>query len=221
MTRPLEWPDRLDVTEEALGDPAFWVTFCRVDQAFIDAAVDENAYHGSFLMRRLDAGCWPLLRADVGGAKYVEVELTDDHEHRLWIGDRRARRRVLLGIESGHDELPAFRPEELEWIVERLSDDQRLLGLFLAIGCYFPDYDEERPRALLRELARRVPGLRAGAVGALATDLLADRTTDESLWTRDAELGWVCRTGRRDPHRAFDRLPVADFRFIREFFAQP
>ncbi len=217
MTRPLDWPDRVDVTEEALGDPAFWVTFCRVDQVFLDAAVDQNAYYASFLMRRIDAGRWPFIRADVGGTKYVEAELTDDHELRLWIGDRRVGRRVLLGIESGHDELPAFRPEELEWIVERLAQDRRVLGLLLAIGCSFPDYDESKAHALLRDLARRVPGVHAGAVGALATDLL--RLTGESLWTRDGELGWVCRTGRRDPHRGFDQLPAADFRFIREFFA--
>lgn len=219
MTRPLEWPDRVDVTEEALREPAFWATYTLTGPDLFEVAVDSETYYESFLQRRIDAGCWPYLRAGVGGTKYVEVELTDDHEQRFWIGDARAGRRVLLGIEGGHCELPALRPEELEWIVERLSDHQRLLGLFLAIGCYFPDYDEERPRALLRELARRVPGLRAGAVGALATDLLADRMTDESLWTRDAELGWVCRTGRRDPHRAFDRLPAADFRIIREFFA--
>jgi hypothetical protein len=221
MTRPLSWDRRVDVTDEALGDPRFWATFARTHvggggRYFFEERFGDDGFYDELLTRRIDAGVWPFLRADLGGGRYVEVELTDDHERRHWIGG--ADGRALLGWDSGSHALPSLRSQELSWIVERLPEARRSMGLLLTLACFFPRADDAL-HEWMWSFVERLPGVREDRAQELVLELVSDHVVKGVAWRRDPDLGWVNdgRHSARNPECTFAKH--VHFQAIERFFA--
>ena len=221
MTRPLVWSDREDVTE-VLEDPSFWATFGRTSRGgggpeFFEAPIDDTTFYDQLLMRRFEAGVWPFIRVSLDARRYVEVEFTDDHEERYWIG--LADWRALLGYESSHASLPAFRPEELAWITDRLPDERRSFAFLLLKATYFPSAEPAAQR-LISRLVEALPGLLEDRASELVAECLQDQVSEDVAWRRDPDLGWVCESvyAARRENGALSTLAPSDFPRIAEFF---
>ncbi len=181
---------------------------------------DVNTAYRALIEDHLKAGVWPYLRFSVGGAQYIEIEYAAvaEYQTRFWIGDLVARQRILLGYDSGHFSLPAFRLEEVLMLAAKIKPHPAA-ALFLLTATYF-EVDASKPTDEVRGWIEAIPGIRTGNIALLAEELL-DRTASDLHWQLDNTLGWINdgKYSQRNPKSAMSLLTAHDYRFIRMFFA--
>ncbi len=207
-----ETSERLDVSD-AVSEPRFWAM--RLHDLFEEGA--GAADFEEMIHSRFKSDTWPFVRIDVGSSLYVELEFAADAEHqtRFWIG-RDNDQRIILGYESGHSSLPAFRFAEIELIARRARNPWSAL-LFLG-GCRERAFGSEQTN-LVASLVSRVPGF-SGDPPAAAKTLTTRCTSSDVAWFHDEMFGWINNSvlSQRNPQGAMSCLTDEELEGIRDYF---
>lgn len=221
---------RHDITD-ALADPRFWAVVLGrhlqsdededdPEERFfgLDADVLE-AYHEEVFHQRYHQGVWPFVRVAVDSARFVEMEFAAsvEHQQRFWVG--RGEERALAGYDSGHFSLPAFRVEEVAWLLGQPGFTPRVAALLLLSGCFTKEATAEL-RQLVTPLFEAVPGAIRARVPDMAAAFMEGRVVGGLEWKRDAGRGWINNWiySQRNPASRLSVLGQGDFELIERFF---
>jgi hypothetical protein len=221
---------RHDITD-ALADPRFWAVVLgrhlqsdegeeEPEEAFFGLTHDVlTAYHEEVFHRRYHQGTWPFVRLPVDRTRSIELEFAAsvERQQRFWVGV--GEERTLCGYDSGHFSLPAFRLEEVAWLLEQPGFAPRAGALLLLSGCFVNEATAEL-RRLVTPLLEAVPGASRARVPEMAAAFVEGRVVDGLAWTRDPERGWVNNWvySQRNPQSRLSVLGEGDFEIIDEFF---
>jgi len=204
--------ERFDLSD-AVSDPRFWAM--RLHEIGDDKI--GGAYYEETIHSRFKSDIWPFVRIDVGSSLYVELEFAVDAEYqtRFWIG-RENDQRIILGYESGHFSLPAFRFAEIELIARRAR--QPWLALMFLGGCRERTISDTQTDVIASLLAQ-TPGFKDDESSAAAR-LTKRCISSELLWAHDEAYGWINNStlSQRNPSGAMSCLTDEELEGIRDFF---
>lgn len=217
--------DRVDASDQLMTS-AFW-------GMMLDGLQDEEGEHQAHwlettseavnscwedFMRHVEHGSPVFLRLPLVDDLYLEFEFAAEGEHqiRYWLGDD--GQRVLMGYQSGHFSLPAFRFVEIAAIAKHLSPELRPAAVLLLPGSYSTSHSAEMREPIL-SWVQSVPFAKAHAEKITDT-LLEQSVVEDAYWQHDTKLGWTASWmySQRKPKGNWSVLSDDDFAFIQGFF---
>lgn len=227
-------PERVDVTH-ALSEPMFWAALLgmHLGSDELETETEEeyfginstalNEYYEANVHAAFHRGTWPFVRIPLGadGQRSLEIELAAgvEYQHRFWLGGAAVVSPVLLGYHSGHFSLPAFREEEIRWLLGVLGPaPERRVVLLLLTGCYIaatPEWVET-----CTDLCRQIPGVKKDKAEGMARALLDNIVVEGLKWTYGDDFGWINNWpySQRNPSSSLSILGKQDYESIRTFF---
>lgn len=226
---------RVDITAEVLGDPRFWALELGLHLAsddvdepekhYFDVSNDElDDYYEATIHRHQASGVWPFLVTPLDRSRYLEIEFAAyvEHQTRYWLGDYSSGQRVCIGYHSGHFSLPAFRPDEIAWLLTVLPSDQMQIAALLLPATYDHNLSPLLQEAVPK-LVKQLPGLQPATSAQLADVLQQGLVVEGCHWTQRDDLGWTTNWpySQRNPGGSMSALNPPDFEFIRRFFVSP
>jgi hypothetical protein len=226
-------------TEGVLRRPEFWATH------YYNIVGNEHHESGELINvvfgltnERLDEYYFSLVRPEerallitVAVLRYydVGVQYVDCHEHgtqvRYSLGHEQWPQRELLGYDSPHFALPAFRWAEVDLIaraVEQSSPDHAAMArllLFPAVSLTRQDDTDVVTRTLLAGW-KQLGLTHSGHEQALIRSAVENRLDPELTWSHDPELGWINDGiySFRNPNTLMTRFDAKRFARIRDLW---
>jgi hypothetical protein len=160
----------------------------------------------------------------------LEVENADcgdrGHEERYFINHSSWEKPELLGYQSPHSALPAFRWSEIELISNALHKDSRPIEGAIALLLLFPAVwltSGENVSSVSERLKREWNNLSlidASIFDRLVSNIIDCTPVTEIAWWEDRELGWI-NDGQysfRNPKTLMCEFAERRFRHVSEFF---
>ena len=229
----LQNSNRVDISH-VLSDCVFWAMQLgnrlgsedvkEPSEAFFGISTDQvNNYYHELIGSKFNSGIWPYIRLPLDEARFVEIEFAAsiEYQDRFLIGDSRAQRRVLLGYNSGHFSLPAFRLEEMRWLYDVLdhSPAPRAAAALLMPACYLQD-PSGHAGEFVTAMFSQLPGLKPTAAESMAKAFVKNQTTPKLRWERHQQLGWINNSiySQRNPSSTMSVLKPEHFELIEKFF---
>jgi hypothetical protein len=222
--------NRRDITD-SLPEPGFWAVqlWLYLQSAEIQnppemcwglSKEQANGEYARFIEQHWKAGAWPYIRLPVDDHRYVEIEYSAgvEYQRRIWIGNLDGRR-VILGYDSGHFSLPAFRMDELLVLANHLTVHPSA-PLLLLPGVYL-ESEDLCPTEQVTQWLAKVPGVQVEIIPLMAKALFT--VVPKVLWESDDTYGWTnnSKYSQRNPKSSMSTLSSDDYQFIREFLGQP
>lgn len=224
---------------ELLQDPRFWSTHYSehlVDQEtgqepdeliphfFGHAATQTDVFFQRYLINQKT---FPRFTKRLPNQFSVEVSYTDGPEFQVRYGIRRsAEQPILLGYQSGHFSLPAFRWEEINQICQsylaidgnRSAAECLLLLLPAIYVCAEDSHDVIRQGVAS---AWRDLGIISTDVDRLARNIVTSLTVGSHRWTQHPRYGWISNNCncQRNPESKLSVMPETGWAEISSFFS--
>jgi hypothetical protein len=224
---------------ELLQDPRFWSTHYSeqlVDQEtrqepdeliphfFGHAATQTDEFFQRYLIKQK---AFPRFTKRLPNQSSVEVSYMEGAEFQVRYGIcSSAEQPILLGYQSGHFSLPAFRWEEIKQIYQShlaiagsRSAAECLLLLFPSIYVCAEDSHDEIHHVVAN--AWQELGIISTDVDGLTRNIVTSLTVGSHRWTQHPIYGWISNNSncQRNPDSKLSALPESGWAKISLFFS--
>jgi hypothetical protein len=171
---------------------------------------------------------WPYFTKRLPNQNMVEIGYSENAEFqtRYSIATDDPAGPTLMGYESGHFSLPAFRWEEVvliadshRSIADAKSAAQCLLLMFPS--CWLTGRDDrEAVKAALSVAWQELGFMRAEHLPRMVENIVTNQTIPDVNWTHSEELGWHnnSRYSQRNPDSLLGEMPSHGWKQIASFF---
>jgi len=200
-----------------LVEPLFGISEDRIEEYYLGHLVQPEATARTLWL--------PLLDGFSAGVQYADCG-DDGHEVRYFLHHAPWSEPELLGFDSAHFALPAFRWDEVTLVHAALREQgtaqASAAALFLFPATYLTSSEEQaEAESRLAEWWKTLSVIRPRAIDTLAKNVAAYRFSPEVRWSVDAKLGWI-NDGMysfRNPRTEMCAFSERRFERVRSFLA--